>query len=53
MMHLLRSLGKPHNDTCTVCVSWAKGPCNVVLCAMTLGMRVACDICLNCVKAVN
>jgi hypothetical protein len=53
MMHLLCSLGKPHNDTYTVCVSWAKGPCNVVLCAVTLGVRVACDVCLNCVKAVN
>lgn len=36
-----------------ICVSWAKGPYNVVLYAVTLGMRIICDIFLNCVKAVE
>lgn len=40
-----------HKDTIVICVSWAKGPSTVVLCAVTVNMRVVCAIYLNCVKA--
>jgi len=42
-----------HKDNIVICVGWVKGPCNVVLYAVMLGMRIICDICLNCVKAVE
>ena len=36
-----------------ICVTWAKGPCNVVLYAVTLDVRVICAVYPNCVKAVE
>jgi len=39
-----------HKGTIVICVSWAKGPCTVVLYAVTLDVRVVCAVCLNCVK---